>query len=368
MELTHKSVNHKKGEFVGFTDKTAYTNTVENMWRNLKWKVTSFRHNGALDHNIAEYLYRRTSFKKNAMDDGPNFHRFLRDIAAVYPGLGREGMKLFEMIPDELQQPDVMEDDDEDDIRADLDDIPQETADDESEPKIPADADKVIQQRLRKFDKPGAPVCTIAGYQLYPQDLRRLLPQPANAPDTDSWIDDSIINAYGQLIATANPGVVILPEVVSRRLESAAMPIDTVYEQAFVDAGRRNLLNDRLVLVPVNIGGNHWTLVAMDNEARSFSFYNSLQASGRDVLERFRSFVQFTASRFPTTGKPPDVRSYRMFSRISDIPRQTNGVFVLVYADCLARKVNMTFKPTDMPAYRKRILYELLTKKYISRS
>ena len=39
LALTHKSVNHKKGEFVGFTDKSAYTNTIENAWRNLKWKV-----------------------------------------------------------------------------------------------------------------------------------------------------------------------------------------------------------------------------------------------------------------------------------------------------------------------------------------
>lgn len=105
LNLSHKSVNHKKGEFVGFTDKTAYTNTIENTWRHLKWKITSYRHNGALDLNIADYLYRRTILKKNPIDDGPNLLTFLKHIALVYPGMGKEPLQLLEVIPEDMQNP-----------------------------------------------------------------------------------------------------------------------------------------------------------------------------------------------------------------------------------------------------------------------
>lgn len=139
-------------------------------------------------------------------------------------------------------------------------------------------------------------MCTVGGYQLCAGDLRHLMPSTRSA---DMWLDDSVLNAYGQLISTANPNVLILPEFVSRRLERERPTTVDTHEQAFLDSGCHNLLNYELVMVPVNVGGNHWTLVVMDNNKKTFYFYNSLHGSGRRTIERFRSFALFCLSRFP---------------------------------------------------------------------
>ena len=171
MNLKHKSVNHKKGEFVGFQDKTAYTNTIESAWRHLKWKVVSFRHNGAIDQNIADYLYRRVHFAKNPMDDGPNFRRFLTDIAAVYPGPARQGLRLVEVIPPDLQDCDEEGGDDSSDDLSGDDDMENQQQDEIEVQEVP-DADKVMQQKLPTTLPDRKVVCTVGGISLTAGALR----------------------------------------------------------------------------------------------------------------------------------------------------------------------------------------------------
>ena len=42
------------------------------------------------------------------------------------------------------------------------------------------------------------------------------------------------------------------------------------------------------------------------------------------------------------------------------------GVFTCAIADCIARSVPFNFKQTDMPYFRKRLVVEIVTKKFLS--
>jgi hypothetical protein len=160
---------------------------------------------------------------------------------------------MFEVIPPELQEPGVEDDEDDedevDDVMADLNDQLPEDNEEEMKPEVPKDADNLIRRKLPHTIANTKTVTVVGGYQLRAADLRRLVPLSGDTTN-DMWLDDSVLDAYGTLISASHPDVHILPEVVTRRLESP-FPADQRHGQAFIDAGRPWLFGHRLVLAPV---------------------------------------------------------------------------------------------------------------------
>lgn len=191
----HFCVKHSTGEFVGRTDKSVYTNTVENLWRNLKKKIDSYKHNDALDLAVAEYLYRRVNFVKDPMDDGTNFRTFLSHIAMVYPGTGVEPLRLMEVTPSELQ--DAISDNDSSDHTIDIaqgDDTPhvspRPSAQRHGAPgkglnkvNMPPDVDIVIAQHLPANFLDTQRVTTVCRVDIYAGALRCLFCTPTDDMD-----------------------------------------------------------------------------------------------------------------------------------------------------------------------------------------
>jgi sentrin-specific protease 1 len=180
------------------------------------------------------------------------------------------------------------------------------------------------------------------------------------------WLDDSVINAYGHLVQQDNPDVMFLSTFVHVRL-STILPNQTDnqrLEAAFRDCQSRDILEPRVVFVPINVNNNHGILSVIDNKAATIAVYDSAGGSHRDVAFRIRDLAVFVSGKF-SRQQVVDVNRYKILSKVPSIPRQTNGhdcgMFCLIYADCLARGVRLTFSQADMPAYRRRVLMELLT-------
>lgn len=89
----HKTVNHKKGEYVSSTDKENHINSIENQNKLLKQAMHSRRTDTAIRQDMALHFYRR-----RRLDHLPTFgeqvHQFLMDIKSVYPGCGKVGLSL----------------------------------------------------------------------------------------------------------------------------------------------------------------------------------------------------------------------------------------------------------------------------------
>ncbi|XP_067121638.1 uncharacterized protein, partial [Centruroides vittatus] len=92
----HKIVNHSQrgpGRFVDTDDPEAHTQNIECRNRWLKKSIKSLRTDRSLQSYTCTYVY-RTRFLSQWPTTSAKFRQFLRDIVAVYPGPGRQGLQL----------------------------------------------------------------------------------------------------------------------------------------------------------------------------------------------------------------------------------------------------------------------------------
>ncbi|TSK53627.1 Sentrin-specific protease 5 [Bagarius yarrelli] len=117
--------------------------------------------------------------------------------------------------------------------------------------------------------------------------------------EDQNWVNDQVINMYGELIMDATNHKV-------------------------------DVFSKRLLLIPLHLE-IHWSLITVDVTKQNINFYDS-----QGILFKFA---------------------------VEGIPQQKNdndcGVFVLEYCKCLAFKEPLLFTQEDMPKVRKRIYKEL---------
>ena len=115
-----------------------------------------------------------------------------------------------------------------------------------------------------------------------------------------------------------------------------------------------NLLSKRLLIFPVHQDLSHWCLVIADVAAKQLIYFDSLANDNHHCLKVLNDYLQ--------------ERSGQCFSvkQEKNVPRQTNssdcGVFICMYARCIAGESAFCFSQTDIPSIRKQILFELLHK------
>lgn len=69
-----------------------HTNNIERSWRKLKDLIRTCRQQDRLNWYISEFLYRQNALR-NIHGEARQFRRFLIDVARVYPGPGRQGIR-----------------------------------------------------------------------------------------------------------------------------------------------------------------------------------------------------------------------------------------------------------------------------------
>ena len=114
-----------------------------------------------------------------------------------------------------------------------------------------------------------------------------------------------------------------------------------------------NFLNKRLLIFPVHQEElAHWCLVIADVTAKQLICFDSLVKDNHDCLKVLAEYLEERSGQ------------HFSFKQERNIPRQTNsfdcGVFMCLYARCLAGKSAFDFSQTDIPATRKQIIFELL--------
>lgn len=120
-----------------------------------------------------------------------------------------------------------------------------------------------------------------------------------------------------------------------------------------------------LVLIPVHLG-MHWCLAAIDFNKKCISYYDSLKGSNPQCLSALRAYLSDESKDKKKVAF--DFSGWKTASP-KDIPEQLNGcdcgVFACKYAEYLSRGAPFDFDQTDMPYFRRRMVYEILTKKLL---
>ncbi|KAK3933235.1 Sentrin-specific protease 1 [Frankliniella fusca] len=188
-------------------------------------------------------------------------------------------------------------------------------------------------------------VANYAGYVIRGHDFQTLKPT--------GWLNDVIIDLYMKFVSSVNKKT--KTHAFSCHFVSALF--------AHGIAGYKADLKTKIdfgtydnVIVPF-CNNDHWSLVFVDVNKKKITAYDSLKRKHHGVLELLKRYFEEVGSW--STGH----------AEAEDIPRQSNaydcGVFICMYAKCLAQGENMKFSQEVMPHLRCVLAYEVLTSKLL---
>lgn len=173
----------------------------------------------------------------------------------------------------------------------------------------------------------------------------------------DGWLNDDVITAYMNLINRSRDHVYCYHanfyEWYVNRDKKNPNTTKRLQEQ-----NRKRIENKQLVMLPVNVSGNHWILAVINFRYKKprVLVYDSLKTT---VSQKRADEIAGTLSCLVSSRVQDTLRAY-----IMNGPKQANfsdcGVFVCVTAEYIARGARLTFGSSNMPFLRYKIFVELM--------
>ncbi|XP_029939422.1 uncharacterized protein LOC115381919 [Salarias fasciatus] len=171
--------------------------------------------------------------------------------------------------------------------------------------------------------------------------------------EEQNWLNDQIINMYGELIMEATEHKVhFFNSFFHKQLVAKG------YDGVKRWTKKVDLFSKWLLLIPIHLE-IHWSLVTVTMATKTISYYDSQGIVFRHTTDNIMKYLQSEASEKKLTGFQKGWTT----AIIKGIPQQKNdsdcGVFILEYCRRLSVKKPLLFSQEDMPCIRKRIYKEL---------
>merc|ERR1712059_56864 len=116
-----------------------------------------------------------------------------------------------------------------------------------------------------------------------------------------------------------------------------------------------------LLLVPVHLG-MHWCLATVDLREKTINYYDSMGGNNSRCLKAIEKYLE--AEHLAKKSAPLDMSNWTK-QIVKDIPHQMNGsdcgMFACKFAEYLSRRAEITFSQSDMPYFRKRMTWEIVS-------
>lgn len=243
---------------------------------------------------------------------------------------------------------------------------------------------KVIQPLTEEWENKVAaalalaPTRTIAhtsrGTPITRRDIGKVLPQRGTADPANGWLNDAIIDAYLQAIVDhANeaaghkrgetPKFHAFNNFFYNNLrDEGAEKVKRWGKRAKI--GGKDLLKVEWVFMPVNVHGNHWTLIAVSPARKTIEYYDSFHGM---VTNEIRNVKAWLKSELGSDYKDQEWKVLEDPEKpgMGKGPRQLNGsdcgMFTVTTAKMISLGVDpMAVSANDMPTQRKRLVAELI--------
>ncbi|GIZ03753.1 hypothetical protein CEXT_727791 [Caerostris extrusa] len=179
-----------------------------------------------------------------------------------------------------------------------------------------------------------------------------------------NWLNDSVMHYYLSLIAVRS-----LTEEYRQRKCPTIHTYNTYFYSALRKKGEAHVLRWTrkveifkfdILFVPIHFG-LHWALCVINNRYKTIKFYDSMRGTDDGTLKALQSYVVLELQT-RTGVENPTPYSLEI---IKDIPQQMNGsdcgMFALKYAEYISRNAPFTFTQENMPYFRRRMVYEIIT-------
>jgi len=174
-----------------------------------------------------------------------------------------------------------------------------------------------------------------------------------------NWLNDEVINFYMQMIVSRSEG--------DKYCDAYAF--STFFYPKLKDGGHTSvkrwtkkidIFSYAIVLVPVHLG-MHWCLATIDNQRRHITYYDSMGGQNIGCLRSLEDYIK--EEHRIKKGQELDFSAWKS-SIANKIPQQMNGsdcgMFTCKFAEYLSRRAQFTFSQSDMPYFRKRMIYEIV--------
>lgn len=208
-----------------------------------------------------------------------------------------------------------------------------------------------IQKEVSRY-RTGLASAPVAGFMVT-HNRHMLSLEDLGTLEDQNWINDQIINMYGELIMEATEQKVhFFNSFFHKQLVAKG------YEGVKRWTKKIDLFSKWLVLIPIHLE-IHWSLVTVSMANKTINYYDSQGIVFRHTTENIMKYLQSEAKE----KKQAAFQKGWKITIIKGIPQQKNdsdcGVFVLEYCRCLSVKQPLRFSQEDMPRIRKRIYKEL---------
>ena len=215
---------------------------------------------------------------------------------------------------------------------------------------------------------------TSQGTPITRRDIGKVLPQQGTQDPSNGWLNDAIIDAYLQAIVdhgneAAGHKRGEIPKFhafnnffYNNLKEGGVEKVRRWAKKAKI--GGKDLLSVEWVFIPVNVGGSHWTLIAVSPTRRTIEYYDSFH--GR-VSSQFRDIKAWLKSELGSDYHQDEWKVVEdpMKPGMGKGPSQYNGrdcgVFTVTTAKMISLGVDpMAYGANDVPMQRKRMVAELI--------
>lgn len=215
-------------------------------------------------------------------------------------------------------------------------------------PELPEDSTNLIKSSLSS--PPSTTLIERFCIPITPRDLRTLMGA--------SWLNDEIINFYFEMISERSAGTVhVMNTFFYTKLKDSGYASVRRWTKK-VDIFARNR-----VLLPVHLGV-HWCMAEIDMPGKRILYYDSLHGSNELCLQLLLDWLKSEHSDKKLTPLP-DAEDWQLLIPHSSTPTQQNGydcgVFTCVTAEYRSRNAGLFFSQADMPYFRQRLAYEIVT-------
>ncbi|TPX78554.1 hypothetical protein CcCBS67573_g00139 [Chytriomyces confervae] len=181
------------------------------------------------------------------------------------------------------------------------------------------------------------------------------------------WLNDEIINFYGQLIMERTKNE---PSKYPKIHFFNTFFYSTLKDQGYKSVRRWSKKFDIFaldyVIIPVHLG-MHWCCSVLNMKKKRIEYYDSLLGGNPTLFKIYRNYLQ--EESMDKKKIPFDFTGWSDYCP-KDIPRQENGfdcgVFTCMFAEYSSREAEFDFSQEQMPYLRQRIVYELCTKQLLA--
>ncbi|XP_005098591.3 sentrin-specific protease 1 isoform X1 [Aplysia californica] len=230
-----------------------------------------------------------------------------------------------------------------------------EEEEEESLPELTAEMEQTIRAALRP-GSPGEVLSDAFRLQITRKDMATL--------GGLNWLNDEIINFYMNMLMARG----------EEEGRSQVYAFNTFFYPKIMSGGHSavkrwtkkvDIFAMHYILIPVHLG-MHWCLCIANMKDKVVTYFDSMGGRNIECLEAVRKYINDESVAKKQT--PINMSEWSLVTA-QDIPQQMNGsdcgMFACKYAEYITRGKEITFSQEDMPYFRRRMVYEILTKKLL---